>query len=249
MVQNHVVRGELHGPVASVLSGPVNAASANTQLSKFNMSHVMKTECQVIEENLVSDDFLLKEELSKFWDYDTVTLGVKDREGDFREDYLTKLKFNGTRYEVSLPFKTEHPIIPDDYLLAQNRLVSSLQRLRSKPELLQQYDSVIKKQLNAGVVQLIDKSHDLDTLPGTVHYIPHKEVLKEDRTTTKLRVVYDASAKSRNEPSLNDCLLPGPLIFDVLLKFRLHKVVLIGDLEKAFLNIEVNPLVKVPMGR
>ncbi|XP_068707519.1 uncharacterized protein [Montipora foliosa] len=118
----------------------------------------MKTECQVLEENLVSDDFLLKEELSTFWDYDT--LGVKDREGDFLEDYLTKVKFNGTRYDVSLPFKTEHPIIPDNYLLAQNRLVSSLQRLRSKPELLQQYDSVMKEQLNAGVVELIDKSHD-----------------------------------------------------------------------------------------
>ena len=240
VVQNHVVRGELHGPVAIrtrlgyVLSGPVNVASANTQLSTVNVSHFMKTECQVIEENLRSDDFLLKEELSKFWDYDN--LGVKEREGDFLEDYLTKVNFNGTRYEVSLPFKTEHPIIPDNYLLAQNRLVSSLQRLRSKPELLQQYDSVIKEQLNAGFVELIDKSHDLDTLPGTAHYIPHKEVLKEDRITTKLRVVYDASAKSRNEPSLNDCLLP-----DVLLRFRLHKVVLIGDLEKAFLNIEVNP--------
>ena len=70
------------------------------------------------------------------------------------------MKFNGTRYDMSLPFKTEHPIIPDNYLLAENRLVSSLQRLRSKPELLQQYDSVMKEQLNAGVVGLIDKSHD-----------------------------------------------------------------------------------------
>ena len=109
VVQNHVVRGKLHGPVAIrtrlgyVLSGPVNAASAYTQLSTVNVSHVMKTECQVIEENLVSDDFLLKEEPSKFWDYDT--LGVKDREGDFLEDYLTKVKFNGIRYEVSLPFR------------------------------------------------------------------------------------------------------------------------------------------------
>ena len=70
-------------------------------------------------------------------------------------------------------------------------------------------------------------------------------MVKEDRATTKLRVVYDASAKSSGEPSLNDCLLPGPaltpLIFDILLRFRLHKVALIGDLEKAFLNIEVAP--------
>jgi len=44
---------------------------------------------------------------------------------------------------------------------------------------------------------------------------------------------------------LNDCLLPGPaltpLIFDILSRFRFHKVALIGDLEKAFLNIEINP--------
>ena len=64
--------------------------------------------------------------------------------------------------------------------------------------------------------------------------------MKEDRTSTKLRVVYDASAKSQNEPSLNDCLLPGPaltpLIFYILLQFRLHRVALIGDL-----NVEVNP--------
>lgn len=183
VVQNHVVRGKLRGPEAIrtrlgyVLSGPVNVAGANTQLSTVNVSHVMKTECQVVEENLVSDDFLLKEELSKFWDYDT--LGVKDREGYFLEDYLTKVKFNGTRYEVFPPFKTEHAIIPDNYSLAQNRLVSSLKILRSKPELLQQYDSVIKEQFFAGVDELIDNSHDLDTLPGTVHYIPHKEELKK----------------------------------------------------------------------
>jgi len=92
---------------------------------------------------------------------------------------------------------------------------------------------------------MIDESHEEECLPGTVHYIPHKEVVKEDRTTTKLRVVYDASARSRSEPSLNDCLLSGPalapLIFDVLLGFRLHKVALIGDLEKAFLNIDIKP--------
>ena len=92
---------------------------------------------------------------------------------------------------------------------------------------------------------MIDKSHEKEVLPETVHYPPHGEVVKEDRATTKLRVVYDASAKSRNEPSLNDCLLLGPaltpLIYDILLRFRLHKVALIGDLKKALLNVEVNP--------
>ena len=114
----------------------------------------------------------------------------------------------------------------------------------SESKLLNQYDNVIKEQLDSGVVEVIDK-HEEEVVPGTVHYIPHKEVLKEDRATTKLRVVYDASAKSYSEPSLNDCLLSGPaltpLLFDILLRFCLPKIALIGDLEKAFLNVEVKP--------
>lgn len=72
-----------------------------------------------------------------------------------------------------------------------------------------------------------------------------KKVIKEDRTKTRLHVVYDASAKSCGKPSLNDCLLPGPalspLIFDILFIFDLQKVALIEHLEKAFLNVEVVP--------
>ena len=81
--------------------------------------------------------------------------------------------------------------------------------------------------------------------PGTVHYIPHREVVREDKNTTKLTVVYDASSKQPLQCSLNECLEPGPslipLIFDVLVRFRLRKIALIGDLDKAFLNVEIKP--------
>ena len=241
--------GELHGPVAIctrlgyVLSGPVNLACSDHCPSSVNMSHVMKTECQVVTEDFNANDASLKEQLATFWDYDTI--GVKGREEDFCEEYLTKVRFNGDRYEVSLPFKKEHPIISDNYSLAQNRLVSLLKGLKSsETKLLNQYDNVIKEQLEPGVVEVIDKPEE-EVVLGTVHYIPHKDVLKEDRATTKLRVVYDASAKSYNEPSLNYCLLSGPvltpLLFDILLRFRLPKIALIGDLETAFLDVEVKP--------
>ena len=184
VVQNHVVRGELHGPVAIctrlgyVLSGPVNLACSDHCPSSVNMSHVMKTECQVVTEDFNADDASLKEQLAKFWDYDT--LGVKGKEEDFCEEYLTKVRFNGDRYEVSLPFKKEHPIIPHNHSLAQNRLVSLLKRLKSsESRLLNQYDNVIKEQLDSGVVEEIDK-HEEEVVPGSVHYFPHKEVLKED---------------------------------------------------------------------
>ena len=68
-----------------------------------------------------------------------------------------------------------------------------------------------------------------------MHYLAHKEVLKEDRATTKLRVVYDASAKSHDGTCLNESLLAGPslnpLLFDILLRFRINKIAFIGEIE------------------
>ena len=89
-----------------------------------------------------------------------------------------------------------------------------------------------------------------EVLPGFVYYIPHsKEVLKEDKATSKVQVVYDASAKFLCKPSLNDCLLLGPsltpLIFDILLRFRLHKAEVIGDLEKVSLKLNSNQRRKI----
>ena len=76
-----------------------------------------------------------------------------------------------------------------------------------------------------------------------MHYLPHHAVVRHDKTTTKLRVVYDASAKS-DGPSLNDCLHKGPkfnqLILDLLLRFRSYRIALTADVEKAFLMIAVN---------
>ena len=60
-----------------------------------------------------------------------------------------------------------------------------------------------------------------------------------DKDTTKLRVVYDASVKGKG-PSLNNCLHSGPLlsplIFDIMVRFRMNKVAVTADVEKAFLK-------------
>ena len=76
---------------------------------------------------------------------------------------------------------------------------------------------------------------------GGVHYVPHHAVVRADKETSKLRIVYDASS---NSPSLNDCLEKGPcllpLVFDILVRFRAYRVALISDIKQAYLNVEVN---------
>ena len=76
-----------------------------------------------------------------------------------------------------------------------------------------------------------------------IHYLPHHAVIRRDKETTKVRVVYDASAQCGNKPSLNHCLYKGPpfgqAIFDILLRFRVHQTALAGDIEKAFLMVSI----------
>ena len=73
--------------------------------------------------------------------------------------------------------------------------------------MLAEYDAVIREQLKGGVVEKAP-----DEITGKEFYLPHRAVVRENAESTKLRVVYDASARAHdNAPSLNECLHTGPL--------------------------------------
>ena len=80
---------------------------------------------------------------------------------------------------------------------------------------------------------------------GKEIYITHKEVVRESAAaSTKLRVVYDASAKATpKSPSLNDCLYPGSplqnLLWKMLVRQRTYPVALSGDIKQVFLQIRI----------
>ena len=132
-------------------------------------------------------------------------------------------------------------MLTDNYSPSKSRLVSLLSRLRNDPRVLKEYHAVIQEQVNAGVVERVEEDGPGEV--GEVHYLAHHPVVCQGKQTTKVRVVYDASAKKSGGPSLNDCLYSGPplseTIADVLVRFRCHKTALVGDLEKAFLMISV----------
>ena len=115
-----------------------------------------------------------------------------------------------------------------------------MKRLSQNPEQLRLYNSVIQEQLQQGVVEIVPEPAEHGE--GKLHYLPQHGVFRHDKRTTKLRVVYDASART-DGPSLNDCLYTGPNfgqnILEILLRFRMHKVALVGVVEKAFLMISV----------
>ena len=119
------------------------------------------------------------------------------------------------------------------------RLRSQVNRLSRNDKHLQKYDAVIQDQVQKGIVEVVPDEKGTNTLK---HYIPHHEVLTPEKTTTKLRIVFDTSAKTRKKnQSLNESLHRGPVILEdlcgLLLRFRLHKVALVAYVEKAFLQV------------
>lgn len=137
-----------------------------------------------------------------------------------------------------MSWKNEHALtvlsLPDTYSLSIKRLHRLLCRLLDK------YDHMIKDQLAKGIIEAVPNEKNQ---PAMVHYLPHHIVVRQDKTTTKLRIAYDASAKC-DGPSLNECLHKGPkfnqLIFDLLLRFWTYQVALTANVEKAFLMIAVD---------
>ena len=133
-------------------------------------------------------------------------------------------------YETGLMLKGHHPPLANNKQGSLKRLDNLVKKLGKQPDLLANYDAIIKDQLSRGIVERVNKEPK-----GKEFYIPHKPVLRETAESTKTRIVNDASARPNDKsPSLNECLEPGPplqnQLFSVLVKNRFHPVALAGEL-------------------
>ena len=181
-------------------------------------------------------------DLQRFWALEEMCSDELSSDDAAYQKFLDTVHLEHGRYVVSWPWKEVHADLPNNYGLALGRLKSLWNRLRDQLDVLHQYDSIIHDQLAQGIIEPVEHGMQQGKL---THYLPHHCVVKPSHTTTKIRIVYDASAKaSPTVPSLNDCLYAGPsLVPDlcgILLRFRLSPVAIISDIEKAFLQISLS---------
>ena len=137
-------------------------------------------------------------------------------------------------------------IVPNHLTLCEARLKSLLKRLRLNLEMLSEYDKIIRDQISQGIVEYVKESEKPNVFEGEFHYLPHHGVVRQESETTKLRIVYNESAKAVGDDySLNDCLLTGPTcipkLFNILVQFRWNLIAVTADIEKAFLMVSIKP--------
>ena len=104
----------------------------DSSLKQVNPTHVMKI--------VRNQDNSLSEKIDKLWDLDTI--GVKENETSVYDRFISDIKFENSRYSVSLPFKENRLILRDNYQLSLNRLKKLKERLEKTPHLLNEYDQI-----------------------------------------------------------------------------------------------------------
>ena len=140
-ITGRIIRGE-YGPTAVeshvgwILSGPSCFLNLQATFTNLSQTHVLK-----VSESSLADDSI-KETLTKFWSPESMGIHPND-ENSVHESFLANIKFDGTRYEVKLPFKEVHPVLPDNFQNSVARLGSLLWRLKQDPEVLQEYNAVL----------------------------------------------------------------------------------------------------------
>ncbi|XP_045458533.1 uncharacterized protein LOC123668885 [Melitaea cinxia] len=133
---------------------------------------------------------------------------------------------------------TKHQTMSDEELICEKLFNSTTKR--NEDEFCNKYEAVMEEYLHHGHMEPVPISEE--NVSNAV-YLPHHAVVRDDKDTTKLRVVFDASAKGKNEVSLNDCLLIGPSLQPdlrhILMRWRIHPICLVADIEKMYRMVNV----------
>ena len=143
-------------------------------------------------------------------------------------------------YQVSIPWIPGSKLTTRKEQPSRRRLFNVNKTLAKDENLKQEYDKIINDQPASGVVETASDKPSGDR----VYYMPHKPVIRQDATTTKVRMVFDTC--SRPHPlssSMNDCMSTAPslqpLLWDIMVRARMSSNLLSADIHKAFLQIAI----------
>ena len=127
---------------------------------------------------------------------------VDDNKDSFHKDFKDQLRrLEDETYSTRLPWKHDHPKLPSNQGLTLARLESTTRKFE-RMQRLEEYHTAMDEQLAQGIRAPVP-----EFITGEViHYIPHQPVIRDEAESTKMRIVYDCSAKKDlQSPTLNDC--------------------------------------------
>ncbi|XP_059223988.1 uncharacterized protein LOC131997292 [Stomoxys calcitrans] len=215
-----------------ILSGPPTVRSVNTFASWVTCSDP------------------INEQIKKFWELEEVPVLKSVSEYDmWCEQFYkeTTTRRSDGRYVVRLPF--QHDLPPESFLgssrrAAMGQFMRMEKTFEKSAELASEYCNVLSEYLDLDHMEITTSTEICDNSRYGSYYLPHHAVVKPERVSTKVRVVFNASKKTSSGFSLNDVLHTGPILqndlMNVILRWRFFKYVFNGDIQKMYRQIYVH---------
>ncbi|XP_035223434.1 uncharacterized protein LOC118196140, partial [Stegodyphus dumicola] len=191
----------------------------NTNLNETFAMSVM------VNESNISD------QLKKFWDLENLGIeaeaaDIEPPEKEIMSEFESGITYQNKRYKVKLPWKPNmKTLLENNEQIAMKRFLRLKSSFTNDPSLFCEYSTVLKNYLSENIIEPVPV--DEVNLRQNTFYLPHQAVIRTDKTTSKLRIVFDASAHAKGQLTLNDCLYTGPIAF-------------VADIKMAFLQIEID---------
>nr|CAH7742265.1 unnamed protein product [Callosobruchus chinensis] len=186
----------------------------------------------------------IEQQLTRFWEIEELShSNPLSYEEKLCEQHFsaTTVRNDEGRFIVSIPFKDDIEKLGSSREHAEKRFFNLENKLESNSQLKERYKEFIVEYQSLGHMTRIENT-DCEKI---AYYMPHHGVLRENSLTTKLRVVFDASAPSTSGYSLNNLQMLGPTVqndlISIILRFRTYSFVLCGDIEKMYRQILINP--------
>ncbi|XP_059054462.1 uncharacterized protein LOC131848562 [Achroia grisella] len=165
----------------------------------------------------------IRADLTRFWQLEEICS---------KSNYFPEERMCEERFCVRIPLKHDSSVLGNSFHRAEHCLFSLERRLTSNLELRDMYSNFMTEYKSLGHMSEY-KQPEVDEKE---YFIPHHGVMRDSSTSTKLRVVFNASSPTTSGVSYNDIQTIGPTVQDdlisILLRFRQHKYVLSADVEK-----------------
>ena len=145
----------------------------------------------------------------------------------------------GKQWMIPYPWKKEANLLPDNKSQAEKRLQSTSHRLLKNLSQAEAYHTQMMEMCEMGFARKLS-TEEMEKYHGPVHYISHHAVIRPEKKSTPLRIVFNSSATYQGH-QLNSYWMKGPdllnNIFGVILRFRENAVAVIGDISKMYHRI------------
>ena len=191
-----------------------------------------------------TEEKALDKTLERFWILEELPKGapvLSPQEMEVQKQFLATHYYSppAGRYVVTLPKKVTSLQLGESYTIAKNRF------LRNEAALLRKgtwrhFQDVVQEYLTLGHAQLVTPAEQCMPICNTFT-LPMHAVYKASSSSTKLRVVFDASCSTSTGVSLNDILATGPSLHPnldkILIKFRSYRVAVSADIAKMYREV------------